>query len=144
MSIKTGFVGSYQHNLDVKNRVSLPAKIKKYIEENADNPEYTSRIMLTKGNENCIEGFMISDWQRMVEQVQQSMSFKRSPEDQELEELAMNADQVQIDKSGRIMINADLKKYANICKNVVFTGAIDRFRIWSAEQFEEKYNGRQS
>ncbi len=140
MVIKTGFVGNYRHNLDVKNRVSLPAKIKKYIEEVSGDPEYSSRIMLAKGKD-CIEGFMVSDWQRMVEQVQQSMSFKRSPEDEELEEIAMNADQVQIDKSGRIMINADLKKCADIDKNVVFVGAIDRFRIWSAEKFDDKYNG---
>ncbi len=140
MVIKTGFVGNFRHNLDVKNRVSLPAKIKKYIEEVAESPEYSSRIMLAKGGD-CIEGFMVADWQRMVEQVQQNMSFKRNAGDEELEEIAMTADQVQIDKSGRIMINAELKKCAEIGKNVVFVGAIDRFRIWSAEKFDEKYNG---
>jgi MraZ protein len=138
--IKTGFVGNFRHNLDMKNRVSLPAKIKKYIEEVAESPEYSSRIMLAKGRD-CIEGFMVADWQRMVEQVQQNMSFKRNAGDEELEEIAMTADQVQIDKSGRIMINAELKKCAEIGKNVVFVGAIDRFRIWSAEKFDEKYNG---
>jgi DNA-binding transcriptional regulator/RsmH inhibitor MraZ len=47
--IKTGFVGNFRHNLDVKNRVSLPAKIKKYIEEVAESPEYSSRIMQRAG-----------------------------------------------------------------------------------------------
>jgi MraZ protein len=142
MVIKTGFVGKYQHNLDDKNRVSLPAKIKKYIEEVALSPEYGERIMLTKGPDNCIEGFMVSDWQSMAEKVQSNMSFKRNPEDEELEEIAMNADQVSIDKSGRIMINADLKKHAELNKSAVFVGAIDRFRIWNPDKLAEKYNGR--
>lgn len=142
MVIKTGFVGKYQHNLDDKNRVSLPAKIKKYIEEVAMSPEFGERIMLTKGPDSCIEGFMVSDWQMMAEKVQSNMSFKRNPEDEELEEIAMNADQVSIDKSGRIMINADLKKHAELSKCAVFVGAIDRFRIWNPDKLAEKYNGR--
>ncbi len=142
MVIKTGFVGKYQHNLDDKNRVSLPAKIKKYIEEVASSPEFGGRIMLTKGPDNCIEGFMVGDWQTMAEKVKTNMSFKRNPEDEELEEIAMNADQVTIDKSGRIMINAELKKHAELGKSAVFVGAIDRFRIWNPDKLAEKYNGR--
>jgi MraZ protein len=139
MVIRTGFVGSYQHNLDAKNRVSLPAKIKKYIEAVASSPEYASMIMLTKGKDDCIEGFMVEDWERMVNQVVQQMSFKRTPEGEELEEVAQGADQITIDKSGRIMLNNDLKKHAGIEKNVVFIGSIDRFKIISAEKFAEKY-----
>ena len=142
MVIRTGFVGKYQHNLDDKNRVSLPAKIKKYIEEVASSPEFGERIMLTKGKDGCIDGFMVSDWQMMVEKVQVNMSFKRNPDDEDLEEIAMNADQVTIDKSGRIMINADLKKYAELNKSAVFVGGIDRFRIWNPDKLAEKYNGR--
>ncbi len=141
MVIRTGFVGSYHHNLDVKNRVSLPAKIKKYIEAMASTPEHASMIMLTKGKDECIEGFMVEDWERMVNQVVQNMSFKRTPEAEELEEVAQGADQITIDKSSRIMLNADLKKYAGIEKNVVFIGSIDRFKIISAEKYAEKYNG---
>ena len=141
MVVKTGFVGRYEHNLDNKNRVSLPAKIKKYIEEVASSPEFAERIILIKGKD-CIEGFMVGDWSMMDEKVQSNMSFKRNPEDEELEEVAMSADQVTIDKSGRIMINADLKKHAEINKSAVFVGSIDRFKIWNPDKLAEKYNGR--
>ncbi|MCE5300833.1 MAG: hypothetical protein LLG37_08200 [Spirochaetia bacterium] len=147
MALKTGFVGTYQHNLDAKNRVSMPAKIKKYIEEMEQDPERGSSIILIKshdrsGNE-CLEGFMVSDWERMVGKVQQEMNFVRKEEDMDLDEVAEKADTVQIDNSGRIMINPMLKAHAKISRGVVFTGSIDRFRVWSAEKYAEKNNGRQ-
>jgi MraZ protein len=142
--IKTGFTGEYEHNLDEKGRVSLPAKIKKYIEEAADGEELAGKIVLTKSTtRKCLEAFMADDWQRMVASYNQNMNLKENKVDDSIVDVGRNTDTVTLDKAGRIMINGKLKEFAEIKKKVVFIGAIDRILIWSSEKLAEYDKGRQ-
>jgi MraZ protein len=142
--IKTGFTGEYEHNLDEKGRVSLPAKIKKYIEEAADGEELAGKIVLTKSTtRKCLEAFMVDDWQRMVASYNQNMNLKENKVDDSIVDVGRNTDTVTLDKAGRIMINGKLKEFAEIKKKVVFIGAIDRVLIWSSELLAEYDKGRQ-
>lgn len=140
--IKTGFTGQYEHSLDDKGRVSLPAKIKKYIEHIASGPEYAGQVVLSRGSRECIEIFTTEAWEKMVEQFNQTTSFKGGNNPDEIRDRARFSDTVALDKSGRISINGNLKAFAGIKKKVVFIGAIDRVEIWAAEKLAEYDNGR--
>jgi MraZ protein len=140
--IKTGFTGQYEHNLDDKGRVSLPAKFKKYIEQVVSVPENAGQLVLTKGSRECIEIFTAEDWEKMVEGFSQNTSLKGGNNPDEIREKARLTDQVSLDKSGRIMINANLKSFAGIKKKVVFLGVIDRIEVWAADKLAEYDNGR--
>jgi len=140
--IKTGFVGQYEHRLDDKNRVSLPAKHKKYIEMISSDPENAGEVMLRMGSHDCIEIFPIETWNKMVETFTQNTTFNGGNSPDEVRAKSRLSDQVSIDKSGRIMINSNLKAEAGINKKVVFLGVIDRIEIWAAEKLAEYDKGR--
>jgi MraZ protein len=141
--LKTGFTGEYEHNLDDKSRVSLPSKIKKYIEGIAESEETAGRVVLTKSaTRKCLELFTLDDWQRMVASYNQGMSLKENKVEDSIVDVGRRTDTVTMDKAGRIMINSKLKEFAEIKKQVVFVGAIDRVLIWGAEKLEEYDKGR--
>ena len=140
--LKTGFTGQFEHNLDDKGRVSLPAKFKKYIEQIVSDPENAGQLVLSKGSHDCIEAYTADDWEKMVEGFNQNTSLKGGNNPDEIRDKARFTDTVTLDKSGRIMINANLKAIAGIKKKVVFLGVIDRIEIWAAEKLAEYDNGR--
>ncbi len=142
--VKTGFTGEYVHKIDDKDRISIPAKIKKYIEDASDGEETASKVVITKSTTHKrLEMFMLDDWQRMVASYSQNMSLKDNRVDDSIAEVGRKTDIVGIDKAGRIIVNQKLKEFAGIKKKVVFVGAIDRVLIWSAEKLEEYDKGRQ-
>ncbi|HRU39169.1 MAG TPA: division/cell wall cluster transcriptional repressor MraZ [Candidatus Goldiibacteriota bacterium] len=140
--IRTGFTGQYEHSLDDKGRVSLPSKYKKYIEQITANPENAGQLVLTTGKHECIEIFTGEDWERMVESFNRTASLKDGNNPDDIRDKSRMTDPVSLDKSGRITINANLKKYAGIKKKVVFVGVIDRIEIWDPQKLEEYYKGR--
>lgn len=142
--VKTGFTGEYVHKIDDKDRISIPAKIKKYIEEASDSEEAAAKVVITKSTTHKrLELFMLDDWQRMVASYSQNMSLKDNRVDDSIAEVGRKTDIVSMDKAGRVIINQKLKEFAGIKKKVVFVGAIDRVLIWSEEKLEEYDKGRQ-
>jgi MraZ protein len=140
--VNTGFTGQFEHNLDDKGRVSLPAKFKKYIEQVVSSPDYAGQIVLTRGKHDCIEAFTAEAWEKMVEGFNQGTSLNGGNNPDDIRDRARYTDPVTLDKSGRVMINANLKAFAGIKKKVVFLGVIDRIEIWSAEKLAEYDKGR--
>ena len=74
--INTGFIGEYEHTLDEKGRVSVPAKFKKHIEEITKNPEARNKVILTMGDDECVSVFPVEEWGRMVTQYNQEKTLK--------------------------------------------------------------------
>ena len=141
--LKLGFTGEYEHNLDDKGRVSLPTKIRKYIEDHTTVAEAAGRVVLSKSsNRDCLELFMVEDWNRMVSSHIQGMSIKNNTVEDPVMDTGRNTDIVAIDKAGRIMINAKLQELASMEKGVVFVGAIDRVQVWAGSKLKEYDKGR--
>lgn len=137
--LKTGFVGTFHRKSDQKNRISLPSKHVKYIQDISSQPEYAQEVMLRMGNHNCIEIFTVEAWHKMVESFDQNTSFNGGNNPDDVRPKSSLSDNVKIDAAGRIMINSNLKADAKIKKKVVFIGVIDRIELWALEKWDE-YN----
>lgn len=143
--LKIGFLGQYEHSLDEKGRVSIPSKYKKYVEKVTEDPEHRSTVVAVKGKDKCIEVFPVEDWAKLLADFSQGAKLDDRAEDRAyVDSKFRNADYMRIDKSGRVLLPPVLKEYAGISKNVVITGAGDRFKIWDAGQlkeFDKKHGG---
>lgn len=136
--LKVGFVGQYGHTLDDKGRVSIPSRFKKYIEDSGSGTE-SSQLLLSVGADNCIEALTIQTWERMKQAYEQEQTLEGAVKDN-IRQRTMNTFQVNVDKSGRIIIPETLKKMSGIIKNVVFVGVVDRFEIWDEAALGRKIN----
>ncbi len=114
------FLGEYQHSLDPKGRVVLPAKFR---EELADG------CVITKGQERCLFVFPLDRWAMEVERVN---TLPRT--DARARKLARSffasANQQAPDKQGRVQVPASLRTYADLTKDLTVVGVADHVEIW--------------
>ena len=117
--------GEYNHNLDSKGRVIIPAKLREQLGET---------IIITKGLDNCLFVFPEKEWQNFQEKLsklklvsKEARSFIRF--------FIGSSEEISLDKSGRILLPHPLREYASIEKEAVLVGVLNRLEIWDKERW---------
>lgn len=119
-------IGEFTHTLDTKKRISLPAKFRK---------ELGSKIVLTRGLDNCIFIFSLPQWKKISEKLSDlsigqadSRGFNRF--------LLAGAVETDVDSAGRILIPDFLKSFAKLSSKVVLTGVVSRVELWNESSWK--------
>ncbi len=127
------FYGEYEHTIDRKGRLIIPAKFREIFKENL-----VERLFVTRGLDKCLFLFSEEEW-KLQEQKFKSVSFTKS-EARKFNRLYFSgASEVMPDKQGRILIPRNLKEFAGIKKEVVIVGVSNRIEIWSKELWNGFY-----
>ena len=114
-------LGSYDHTIDDKNRLTLPAKFRE---------AFTDGVVITRGLDGCLYAYRRADWDRLVESRFSALD-PLSPETRRLERFFYSgASEAELDKQGRVMVPAPLIEHAQLGKDVVVAGVNDRLEIW--------------
>ena len=120
------FIGQYEHSLDEKGRVVLPAKLRDCIDPKVDGKSF----VVTPGPEDCLFLYTDAEWDRMCEQMEALP--KGSPELRQFQrQWHANAEPVGIDKQGRILVPERQRSLVKIQKEIVFAGCQDRIEVWA-------------
>ncbi len=113
-------LGEFNHNLDTKGRMAIPAKFREKL---------TAGAIITRGIDNCLFVFAPAEWEQLAAKLialpmaqANSRAFTRL--------MLAGASNVELDNQGRILIPDYLRKYAGIKKEVVVTGLYNRIEIW--------------
>ena len=123
-----GFVGKYEHSLDAKGRVILPAKFRVPFEHGG---------YLTQHTERCLALWTPSEFERQMETMQEMAASGRS--DRNRARLwASNSAEVEIDRQGRMPIPGHLRSFAGLEAEVLVHGAIDRVELWDPTEWAER------
>lgn len=122
--------GEYNHQLDAKNRIRIPAKLKKELGE-----EY----YFTKGEGGCISVFPKSTVDAQFEKLNQ-IKLSETEKQKSLRLFAKSFVSGEEDNQGRVVLNPALKSYAGIKKDLVICGAVNRIEIWAKEVYETYFN----
>lgn len=120
-------IGQYNHTLDDKNRVSLPSKFRK---------ELGQSVIVTKGLDQCLFVYSAKEWKTFIEQLRQ-LSLGQNESRSFLRLMLGGAAEVEIDKSGRILVPDHLKAYANLATRVVVAGISSRVELWNEDSWQE-------
>lgn len=124
------FLGEYQHTLDAKGRVSLPAKFR---------AETTGKLVISKGFEGCLYVYPAEDYAAFVERLMSRDDF--NPQSRKVRRFfTTGAVDTELDSAGRITLPAPLREYAGLARDVQVTGNGDRIELWDAERWAA-YNG---
>ena len=118
------FYGEYQHNIDRKGRIILPANFR-----DASKDAGIERFFLTRGLDKCIFMFSEEEW-RSQEQKFKSMPFTKQETRSFNRMFFSGAVDVRPDKQGRFIIPNYLKDYATIKRETVVLGVANRIEIW--------------
>ena len=114
-------LGSYDHTIDDKNRLTLPAKFRE---------AFSDGVVVTRGLDGCLFAYRRPDWDRLVESRLAPLD-PLSPQTRRLERFFYaGATEAELDKQGRVMIPAQLIEHAKLGREVVVAGVNDRLEIW--------------
>ena len=116
--------GEYQHSLDAKGRLFIPAKLRE---------ELGTTFYMTMGIDACLSVYPLESWNVFTEKFA-SLPMTQS---RAMRPLFANAVKCEPDTQGRIVLPQRLRKYASLEKDVVIIGVHNRAEIWSAEKWNE-------
>ena len=122
-------IGEYEHSLDAKGRLIMPAKIREDIGE---------KFIVTKGLDGCLFGFSQNEWTNFEEKLKTLPLTNKNARDF-VRFFLSGAIECEIDKQGRFLIASNLREYANMEKEVVIIGVGTRIEIWNRDKWKQ-YN----
>jgi MraZ protein len=125
------FRGRFEHTIDPKGRVSIPAKFRELLSE-----KYDDRIIITNFD-RCLVAYPYEEW-RSVEDRISSLSMVKKEVKAFQRFFISGATECPIDKLGRVLIPPTLRDYALLEKDVVFAGMGKMFELWSRERWTEE------
>ena len=118
-------IGHYEPTIDAKGRLNFPAKLREELGE---------KFILTKGYDGCLFVYSMEEWGRLTEKI------RRVPEDKAkvLRQFFFhNAEEVQPDSQGRIVVPQRLREYAGLTRELVVTGDDNKAQIWDRQRWQE-------
>lgn len=120
-------IGEYEHSLDAKGRLIMPAKFREDIGE---------KFIITKGLDGCLFAFSLDEWRKFEEKLatlpisnKDARAFSRF--------FFAGAIDCELDKQGRFLISGNLREFAKLLKDVIIVGMNSRIEIWSKEKWQE-------
>ena len=122
-------IGEYEHSLDVKGRLILPAKIRE---------DMGDKFIVTKGLDGCLFGFSQNEWTNFEEKLKTLPLTNKNARDF-VRFFLSGATECEIDKQGRFLITSNLREYATLEKDAIIIGVGNRIEIWNREKWKS-YN----
>lgn len=126
-------IGEYEHSLDAKGRLIMPAKLREDIGE---------KFIVTKGLDGCLFGFSQSEWNNFQEKLKTLPLTNKNARDF-VRFFLSGAIECEIDKQGRFLIASNLREYAGMEKEVAIIGVGTRIEIWNKEKWKQ-YNSEEN
>ena len=122
------FVGQFEHALDAKGRIVLPASFRLSFDQSG---------FLTKGSEGCL-ALLTPERFRDIAQTMASRSEEGDVRHRSAKRsFGAGAARILPDKQGRIAVPEDLRSFANLERECVIVGVIDEVEIWDRSRWQE-------
>ncbi len=117
-------LGEYEHTIDEKNLLTLPAKFRN---------SFADGIVVTRGMDGCLYGYTREEWAKLVEQRLATLD-PLSKEARRMQRFFFSgASESELDKQGRLMLPGALLEHAKLGRDVVVAGVHDHLEIWDRE-----------
>ena len=124
------FMGEYNHTIDAKGRLIVPAKFREILGDN---------FIVTKGLDGCLFVYPNDEWTRFEEKLK-SLPLTNKNARQFTRFFLAGAAACEVEKQGRILLPQVLREFASLEKDVVLVGVASRIEIWSRERWDESMN----
>ncbi|MCP9485321.1 MAG: division/cell wall cluster transcriptional repressor MraZ [Gaiellaceae bacterium MAG52_C11] len=116
------FFGEYEHSIDDKSRLTLPARFR---------DAFADGVVLTRGLDACLDVFARTDWYARVEERLAPLDPLTKEARQLMRHLFAAGTDAALDKQGRVLVPPALVTYASLGREVVVAGVRDHLEIWN-------------
>tara|TARA_B100001996_G_scaffold158689_1_gene120957 strand:- start:287 stop:751 length:465 start_codon:yes stop_codon:yes gene_type:complete len=122
---KNTFIGEYTYSLDSKGRVNIPAKFRQSLSSDCKNT-----FVITRGIDSCIWVYPLLQWKE-IESELRNLSSLSNIHRTFVRNTARHASPSTYDKQGRITLTPSLIDYAELDKDTLIIGMINKIEIWN-------------
>lgn len=120
------FMGEYQHTIDAKGRLTMPAKFR---------DELGDKFVITKGLDHCLFAYSMEEWKVMTEKLK-ALSFTKADARAFARMFFSGATEGEMDKQNRVLIPNNLREHGGLSKDVIVVGVSTRVEIWDKEKWQ--------
>lgn len=120
-------MGEYQHNIDTKGRMIVPAKFREGLGES---------FVLTRGLDQCLFAYPMEEW-TLLEEKLKTLPLTKKDARTFTRFFFSGAVECEVDKQGRINIPQTLRTYSAIEKECIVIGVSNRVEVWSKDKWDE-------
>jgi MraZ protein len=120
------FIGSFKYSVDTKGRISIPAKLRKYV-----TPEANDTFILTRGTAQCIDIYPMDRWKELAANKLSQLNSFNPKEAMFIRMFLQEAAEDKLDSQARLLIPKSLLEYAGITKDVFILGVIKKIEVWN-------------
>lgn len=121
-------MGAYTHNLDQKNRLAIPAKLRAELGD-------SFVLTVSPSNEPCLLAYAFDDWDAVMEDVNDQPASEELMLTQRY--IYMYSDKIDLDAQGRMTIPTRFMEIAGFQKEVFMLGAGHRVEFWDPEEYKK-------
>ena len=126
------FSGRYEHTIDAKGRVAIPARFRETL-----SGEYNNEPLIITNLEKCLVLFPEKEWARTLETARKIPLSNPDAQDW-LRFFVSGAVDCPIDSQGRILIPPTLREHAGLDRQAMFVSMLTRFEIWDKTRFQQR------
>ena len=124
----TLFLGEFEHSIDDKSRLAVPARFRAALEEG---------LVITRGLDRCLVIWDTDSWRAQAERVRTLNPWQADARRMQ-RHFFSGAVPAQPDKLGRVVIPQFLRAYAQLDNDVVVVGLADRIEVWSQAEWQRE------
>jgi MraZ protein len=122
------FLGQFQHTLDEKGRLTVPARFRELLDGGA---------YITQGLDKCLVVMTSPSFNHTLSNL--SAVNMADPNARLLRRVILsNAYSIEVDKAGRVLVPQQLREYAKLAGEAIVAGQGDYFEIWSPDAWNEQ------
>ena len=126
------FIGQYDHSIDDKSRLTLPARFRDAL---------AGGVILSKGLDGSVDVYAKDAWQMIVAERMGRLD-PLLPDTRTLQRHFFGgASEDTPDKQGRVLLPAPLVRYGKLAKDVTVVGNNDHLEIWDRTAWAERLEG---
>lgn len=115
------FIGEYNHNLDDKGRLAIPAKFRTILKKGA---------VVTKGLDDCLFLYSKEQFEKIAAKFA-ALPLSQSKARAFSRHMLAGAMDLEFDNQGRITLPEYLRKFSGLHKSIIIAGLYNHLEIWN-------------
>lgn len=123
--------GSTNVSIDAKGRMAIPTRYRDALSRDSDG----EMVVTISASDHCLLLYTLNVWEA-VERKLVSLPTLNKKARKLRRMLIGHADDCSMDSAGRVLISAELRKYAGLDKKVTLIGQGDKFELWDETRWE--------
>jgi len=130
------FIGQFPVRLDAKNRAFMPAGFRRILQQSGDQ----TLVVRKDYFENCLVVYPAAQWQEEIAKVRAKLNRFDGNQQMVYRKLVSEAQEVQLDSNGRMLLPQALLDKAGIKQDALFVGMEQTIEIWAPDMAANNSN----